>query len=118
MAGSHLSNTFKQEMGVPQGSILSVTLCVLKINNIVKCLSAVVRGSLFVDDFLFCYRSRNMHSIEQVLQGCLGKIESWADSNGFRFSKSKTVCMHFCNKRIPHAEPCVKLYNNEIPVVS
>ncbi len=59
-----------------------------------------------------------MHSIERVLQGCLGKKESWADTNGFRFSKYKTVCMHFCTKRIPHADPCRKLCNSEIPVVS
>ena len=44
-AGSYLSDTFKQEMGVPQGCILSVTLFVLKINSIVKCLPAGVRGS-------------------------------------------------------------------------
>jgi len=31
--GSHMSNVFKQEMGVPQGSILSVTLFALKINS-------------------------------------------------------------------------------------
>ena len=117
-AGSHLSDTFKQEMGVPQGSILSVTLFVLNINSIVKCLPAGVRGSLFVDDFLICYRSRNMHSIERVLQNCLGKIEFWADTNGFRFSKSKTVCMHFCNKRTLHPDPSLRLFNSEIPVVS
>lgn len=115
--GSYLSDTYKQEMGVPQGSILSITLFVLKINNIVKCLPAWVRGSLFVDDFLICYRSRNMLSIERVLQGCLKKIEEWADNNGFQFSKTKTVCLHFCNKRTPHPEPCLKLFNSVIPVV-
>ena len=36
--GSCLSDTFKQEMGVPQGSILSVTLFILKINGIMKSL--------------------------------------------------------------------------------
>ena len=117
-AGSSMSDTYKQEMGVPQGSILSVTLFVLKINNIVKCLPAGVRGSLFVDDFLICYRSKNMNSIERVLQNCLSKIECWADNNGFRFSKSKTVCMHLCNKRTLHPDPSLKLYNCEIPVVS
>ena len=116
--GSCLSDPFKQEMGVPQGSILSVTLFVLKINSIVNCLPASVRGSLFVDDFLICYRSKYMPSIERVLQGCLNKIESWANNNGFRFSKSKSVCMHFCNKRIPHSDPSLKIYNTEIPVVT
>jgi hypothetical protein len=116
--GSCMSDTYKQEMGVPQGSILSVTLFVLKINSIVECLPAGVRGSLFVDDFLICYRSKSMHSIERVLQGCLQRIESWADNNGFRFSKSKTVCMHFCTKHTLHPDPCLKLYNCEVPVVS
>jgi hypothetical protein len=97
--GSCLSDTYKQEIGVPQVSILSVTLLVLKINSVVKCLPA---GVLFVDDFLICYRSRSMRSIERVLQGCLQRIESWADNNGFRFSKSKTVCMHFCTKHTLH----------------
>ena len=37
--GSTLSDLKDQEMGVPQGSILSVTLFSIKINNIVKCLN-------------------------------------------------------------------------------
>ena len=40
------------KMGVPQGSILSVTLFDIKINSIVKCLNLGVEGSLYVDDFL------------------------------------------------------------------
>jgi len=43
-------------MGVPQGSILSVTLLGLKINSIVKAISPGVECSLYVDDFLICYR--------------------------------------------------------------
>ena len=34
--GSNLSTLFHQEMGVPQGSTLSVTLFALKINSIVS----------------------------------------------------------------------------------
>jgi ribonuclease HI len=115
--GNHLSDAYDQEMGVPQGSILSVTLFILKINSIVKCLPADVRSSLYVDDFLICYRSRYMPSIERKLQMCLNKIETWADENGFKFSKSKTVCMHFCQQYTLHLDPELVLYGDKRPVV-
>ena len=60
--------------------------------------------SLFVDDFSITCYFRNMASIERQLQLCLNKVEKWADENGFKFSKTKTVCMHFCNKRKLHLE--------------
>ena len=44
--GTTLSELQEQEMGVPQGSILSVTLFNIKIDNIVKCLNLGVKGSL------------------------------------------------------------------------
>jgi hypothetical protein len=109
--GGTMSDSFPQEMGVPQGSILSVTLFILKINSIVSCLPPHVRGSLYVDDFLICYRSKDVRCLERQLQFCLNKIERWADENGFRFSKSKSVCMHFCHKRIPHPDPELKIYD-------
>ena len=73
--GSTLSETHNQEQGVPQGSILSVTLFSLKINNIVKCLNPGADCSLYVDDFLICYRSKNMNTIERQFQLNLNKIQ-------------------------------------------
>ena len=37
-----------------------------------------------------------MRTVERHLQQCLNKIENWALYNGFKFSKSKTQCVHFC----------------------
>ena len=115
--GSTLSDMHQQEMGVPQGSILSVTLFNIKINSITKCLSPGVDCSLYVDDFLICYRSKNMHTIERQLQQNINKIQNWASNNGFKFSKSKTVCMHFCQLRRHHDEPKLTLDGTLIPVV-
>ena len=50
----------QQEIGVPQGSVLSVMLFNLKINNIVKNINSGTNYALNVDDFLICYRERNI----------------------------------------------------------
>ena len=116
--GSCLSELHDQEAGVPQGSILSVTLFLKKINSIVECLPPSIKCSLYVDDFLICYRSKNMNSIERLLQLCLNNIQNWADENGFQFSKTKTVCIHFCQQHILHTDPELKLDGVPIPVVA
>ena len=115
--GSTLSDFYDQEQGVPQGSILSTTLFNIKINNIVKCLDSKTDGSLYVDDFGICYRSKNMRTIERKLQQCINRIEDWATSNGVKFSKSKTQCVHFCKLRKVHNDPVLYLYGSPIPVV-
>ena len=115
--GSTLSDLYDQEQGVPQESILSTTLFNIKINNTVNCLSNETDGSLYVDDFGICYRSKNMRTIELHLQQCVNRIEDWATSNGVRFSKSKTQSVHFCKLRRIHNDPTLYLYGSQIPVV-
>ena len=115
--GSTLSDLYDQEQGVPQGSILSTTLFNIKINNIVNCLDTKTDGSLYVDDFGICYRSKNMRTIERHLQQSINRIEDWATNNDFKFSKSKTQCVHFCKLRRIHNDPVLYLYGSPIPVV-
>ena len=55
-----------------------------------------------------------MNIIERQLQLCLNKIEKWAMETGFKFSSSKTVDMHFSNKRELHPDPELRLYNTPI----
>ena len=90
-------------MCVPQGSILSVTLFSIKINSFAYVLRGDKHGCLYVDDFVLCYKSKNINSVERQLQLCLNKIQNWADENGFKFSKTKTPCVNFCTKRKSHA---------------
>ena len=66
--GDTLSNPHEQEMGVSQGSILSVTMFSVKINNFVKSDCPGVECFLYVEDFCICYRSKHMHTIERQLQ--------------------------------------------------
>ena len=75
--------------GVPQGRVLSVMLFNIKINNIVKNINSRTNCTLYVDDFLICYRARNMNHIERQLQMCLDKLHKWTTENGLKFLKEK-----------------------------
>ena len=56
--GKILSDIQQQEEGVPQGSILSVTLFNIKINSITNCLNPKVDSYLYVDDFCITSNSK------------------------------------------------------------
>ena len=64
-----MNNTFSdpkpQEIGVPQGSILSVILFIIKIRT---CLSTEVNRSLYVNNFLICYSFKTMATVERKIQ--------------------------------------------------
>ena len=85
------SSLNQQEEGVPQGSNLSPTLFTVKINSIVDALPEGIEKSLYVDDLAVYCQSSNMAIIERRLQGCLDKLVTCADENGFKFSPTKMV---------------------------
>ena len=115
--GSELSDPMTQEEGVPQGSILSPILFEIKINSITKTLQRNIDSSLYVDDFLICYKTKGkIDTAERQIQLQLNKLETWANENGFKFSPSKTVAVHFCQKRSCIRNPELKIYNETIPV--
>ena len=45
------------------------------------------------------------------------KVETCATENGFKFSKTKTQCVHFCQSRGLHPDPVLNIYGSPIPVV-
>ena len=75
-----------------------------------------INGSLYADDFLICYNSKNMVTIERKMQQCINKILKWTMKNGFKISSNKTKCMHFCQILKIHDQPSLTLNGSEIPM--
>ena len=116
--GTTLSDIQNQEEGVPQGSILSVTLFNMKINSIANCLNPSIDKYLFVDNFCITSSSKYIRTAERQLQQGINKINKWAMINGFTISKTKIQYVHFCQLRKMHNSPTLKLDGSEIPVVN
>ena len=87
--GDVFSEGKEQDMGVPLGNVLSVTQFYIKIDDIVKNINSRTNCDLYADDFLICYRARNMNHIERQLQICLDNLNKWTTENGLKFSKEK-----------------------------
>ena len=115
LANTH-SSPNPQEEGVPQRSILSPTLFTVKINSIIDTLPEDIEKSLYVDDLAVYCQSSNMAIIERRLQGCLDKLVTCVDENRFKFSPTKTLCVHFYNTNGLQPEPNLELYGQQLPV--
>ena len=115
--GDTLSERKCQEEGVPQGSVLSVTLFALAINGISSIIPQDILSTLFVDDLSISFAGTRMAMVERKLQLTIDKIIHWADTNGFKFSTSKTVVVHFCRIRGVHPDPDMYIKGQRIPCV-
>ena len=83
--------------GVPQGSVLAVTLFALKINNILSVIPSDpnFHVSLYVDDLQIGYHHTDINIIQEKMQNCLDNVHKWATKQGFTFSPSKSKAVHF-----------------------
>ncbi|GFT99339.1 probable RNA-directed DNA polymerase from transposon X-element [Trichonephila clavipes] len=107
--GDTLSASFLQAEGVPQGSILSVTLFICHISPILNVLSPSIQASFYVDDLQVSCEGSDMRMIERQLQTAVNNILKWCDTNGHSISASKSCCVHFCRKRGIHPDPEIRI---------
>ena len=112
-----MSGRFRQENGVPQGSVLSPTLFTVKINSILKNFPSNPRllTSLYVDDLQIGFRHPNLQTVGVVLQDLLTRLSSWTKTNGFKFNTDKTVAVHFTRLPGIHLTPDLFLDNKLLP---
>ena len=115
-----LSKEFTQDMGVPQGSVLSVTLFLIAINTISKIVDHFLSYSLYVDDIRVSIpvTGKDWSRATRRIQGFLNKLVKWSNETGFRFSGEKTEVLVF--HRIPglakDPDPKLYLYDRNKPL--
>ena len=86
----------------------------LTILSVLKDLEAL----LFVEDFALCICTKLLPYAQRLMYLCVNSVQAWVSKNGFKFSTSKTVCMHFCNQHKHCAEQSILLDKTPIRVVT
>ena len=105
------------ENGVPQGSVISVTLFLIALNDIFSCLSPPVCSTTFADDVNLFIKGKNLKTSQTILQSSLNKLLEFANTTGFKFSENKTKAIIFSNKRVDTNDFNIYLGNCKIEIV-
>ena len=104
-----VGNTFSEklflDLGVPQGSSISVTLFLIAINTILDFLPRELQTSLFVDDCRFSIKVKTLerHTIKN-LQDILDNLQKWASRTGFKFAEGKSEVL-ICTRKYGSPDP-------------
>ena len=84
-----ISNKFKIENGLPQGSIISVYVFLIAINKLFKNCN-LTNNKLFCDDGMFWCKEHDLAVAERKIQDTLNHLTTWSNQNGLKFSPQKS----------------------------
>ena len=113
--GSSFSSLYPQEEGVPQGSVLSVTLFSIAINSLIDSIPVGIQGLMYADDYaIYCSSSTAVEACRKI-QVAINSASTWAKSRGFKFSPSKTKAIRFSRLRRQEEIPTLFLDQTILP---
>ena len=117
IVGNTTSNYHYLENDVPQGSVISVTLFLLAIDDILNNCHKYVKALLYADDLIIYCSGKKVSTIANKIQKTIRKLESWSNTSGFQFHEGKTVAIKFFQRSKTPNNPIIKLYDKNINFV-
>lgn len=84
--GGSLSKDRIQENGVPQGSVLAVTLFLIAINPVFDVIPKNIRVLVYADDIVLVAISKHLPKVRNRLIEAVDAVNTWAKSVKFRLS--------------------------------
>ena len=93
--GNQYSRPMQTETGTPQGGVLSSICFTITMNTILKELPSDIQCSLYADDLILYYTTKNPDTAARKLQTTTNKIANWSTQQGLRFAHTKTEAIIF-----------------------
>lgn len=91
------SENKEQENGIPQGSVISVTLFLIAMQTIFDNIPNNVHIVVYADDITLIVTGRTPTYLRNRAQKTIKKVLRWAAGIGFEISAEKSCVMHICN---------------------
>lgn len=118
--GGETSKPRAQKTGVPQGSVLSVTLFILVMDTIFEAVPKGVRVLLYADDILLIATGKQAFAARVRLKKSIEAVDVWAKRIRFEFSASKSMLLHVCQRKHSNLKKSrfeIKINGERIPDV-
>ena len=103
--GGSTSQNKQTDMGSSHGGVLCVTIFLVTINGILREQGNWVNESLFTDDLVIYFTTRNQRVVARTLQRVTSKLDVWTAEELLTFSTSKTINIVFRKRRRRIKEP-------------
>lgn len=116
-SNGHLSSIRKAENGVPQGSVLSVTLFLVAMQPIFDKIPPGADILLYADDVIIIVKGENYSAVRKKLRQAVNAVNDWAVSVGFSIAPAKSKLLHVCCTLHRKRGRAIKINNIPIPMV-
>lgn len=85
------------ENGIPQGSVISVTLFLIAMNSVFERIPVDVRIIVYADDITLIVFGKYAKYVRCRMQDAVLSVVDWADAVGFTISPEKSKLLHVCS---------------------
>ncbi|XP_062557966.1 uncharacterized protein LOC134222835 [Armigeres subalbatus] len=114
LVGNQTSRATKEETGVPQGSVIAVTLFLIAMEGVFDRLPKGIYILLYADDDLLVVTGKHPKATRRKLQAAVNDVAKWAKSAGYVMSAGKCSRTHICS--INHRPPTQPIAIDKIPI--
>lgn len=118
LVGDVQSTRRTQETGVPQGSILSVSLFLVLMETVFEKIPKGIRIFVYADDVVLLAIDKDPKLARQKIQKAASTLGLWAEQTKMIISAEKSSCMHICRKRKHPAVPPIEISSTVVPEVA
>ncbi|XP_062539135.1 uncharacterized protein LOC134207424 [Armigeres subalbatus] len=114
--GATSSKAVKEETGVPQGSVIAVTLFLVAMEGVFADLPKEIFIVVYADDIVLIAVGKRLKALRRKAQAAVKKVALWAQNSGYRIAADKCARIHICESLHRLPSEAITTGGNTIPV--